>query len=386
MQPIFLSRLWIVLMLGMSLLAPVPAFAQTPEPSTGATELRVQKTFCMAGLGYATMEELKTTLLAEAKRQAAAELFGELISASTTVENLAVTRDQIQLSVAGLIRLQGNPVYVQGPYLAEVCVTIVAYTTREDLLLFDPFLLSKRQCISDAGLTVREIRERAQMEAMTGALVDYDRRLAPLVDTDLTQLLSLLHQVTYLEDDFLPGTDTYCTVVEGYIIPIEIMAYLGVPIVRRPVASPMSPTPTPDPTSTATPVAQSPLSPAAVQTSISTAPPTEKSTIANSRLAVGLQHACMLIRADQVWCWGENRLGQLGDGTTISRTTAVRVVGLPSGIQKIAAGLVQTCALVDAGSILCWGMKGIPDEITPDVIEPVPVAIPSFSETVQALS
>src|SRR5262249_19331821 len=44
-------------------------------------------------------------------------------------------------------------------------------------------------------------------------------------------------------------------------------------------------------------------------------------------LAVGFQHACALIRGGEVYCWGENHDGQLGDGTRVDRASPVRVIG-----------------------------------------------------------
>jgi alpha-tubulin suppressor-like RCC1 family protein len=65
-------------------------------------------------------------------------------------------------------------------------------------------------------------------------------------------------------------------------------------------------------------------------------------------------HTCALIADGSVRCWGYNRLGQLGDGTTTSGHIPVMVKGI-SGVRQIAAGYVHTCALVDGGAIECWG-------------------------------
>ncbi|MCW5838099.1 MAG: hypothetical protein KIS78_37255, partial [Labilithrix sp.] len=44
------------------------------------------------------------------------------------------------------------------------------------------------------------------------------------------------------------------------------------------------------------------------------------------KVAHGGAHACALLANGQVHCWGSNDSGQLGDGTTIARSTPVRVV------------------------------------------------------------
>jgi len=72
-------------------------------------------------------------------------------------------------------------------------------------------------------------------------------------------------------------------------------------------------------------------------------------------IAVGLWHTCALSTAGGVKCWGYNELGQLGDGSTGDKTTPRSVVGLGSGVAAITAGYLHTCALTAAGAVKCWG-------------------------------
>jgi uncharacterized repeat protein (TIGR01451 family) len=73
----------------------------------------------------------------------------------------------------------------------------------------------------------------------------------------------------------------------------------------------------------------------------------------------GAYHTCAL-KGGQVYCWGYNGNGQLGDGTTTQRTTPTLVANGAmgnSGVTAIAVGGYNTCAL-KGGQVYCWGWNG----------------------------
>jgi alpha-tubulin suppressor-like RCC1 family protein len=75
-------------------------------------------------------------------------------------------------------------------------------------------------------------------------------------------------------------------------------------------------------------------------------------------ITCGDAHTCVLLRGGAVMCWGDNRHGQLGHGTDQRTEGAVPVVGLTTGVSAISAGDNHTCALLQAGTVECWGENG----------------------------
>ncbi|MEO5368038.1 MAG: FecR domain-containing protein, partial [Magnetococcus sp. WYHC-3] len=81
------------------------------------------------------------------------------------------------------------------------------------------------------------------------------------------------------------------------------------------------------------------------------------------------------MRSGCVWAWGRNQYGQLGDGTTVNKSTPVQVAGL-SGVTAVAAGKHHTVALKSDGSVWAWGNNRsgqLGDGTRTDHQTPVPV-------------
>jgi alpha-tubulin suppressor-like RCC1 family protein len=69
----------------------------------------------------------------------------------------------------------------------------------------------------------------------------------------------------------------------------------------------------------------------------------------------GWNHTCAVLSGGELDCWGWNFYGQLGDGTKITRSVPSRVAWPTDGIKDIAVGWTHTCAATGLGAVKCWG-------------------------------
>lgn len=65
-------------------------------------------------------------------------------------------------------------------------------------------------------------------------------------------------------------------------------------------------------------------------------------------------HACAILADDSLACWGENRFGQLGDGSRKESPKAFVKPGV-GPVVDVAAGVQHTCAVTKDGAVHCWG-------------------------------
>jgi alpha-tubulin suppressor-like RCC1 family protein len=78
-----------------------------------------------------------------------------------------------------------------------------------------------------------------------------------------------------------------------------------------------------------------------------------------STVSIGGAHTIGLKADGTVWAWGNNASGQLGNGTQDSKTSPIQVTtpGGISGITAIAAGGNHTLALDNLGNVWAWGLN-----------------------------
>lgn len=76
-------------------------------------------------------------------------------------------------------------------------------------------------------------------------------------------------------------------------------------------------------------------------------------------VSAGGRHSCILLAADgSIRCWGRNEHGELGNGTTIDSVKPVDVIGITGALDVKAGGSDDrgfTCAIMADRRMACWG-------------------------------
>lgn len=103
-------------------------------------------------------------------------------------------------------------------------------------------------------------------------------------------------------------------------------------------------------------------------------------------------HTCGVTNLNKLYCWGRNASGQLGNGTSGSGTelsSPTHITGV-SDVKKVVTGSLHTCILTNTGDIYCWGENSsgqvgnndMPnDAITPQLVAK-PTGVTSFKDVI----
>lgn len=75
-----------------------------------------------------------------------------------------------------------------------------------------------------------------------------------------------------------------------------------------------------------------------------------------TEVATGYYHSCAIRESGALVCWGWNGYGQIGDGSTTTRSTPVSSTGMTSSVSDVALGYAHTC-VVRGGAARCFGMN-----------------------------
>jgi cysteine-rich repeat protein len=83
------------------------------------------------------------------------------------------------------------------------------------------------------------------------------------------------------------------------------------------------------------------------------------------QIAAGSEHSCALLDTGSVRCWGRGAAGRLGYGNTEDVGDALDNLPADAGnieiggtVVQVASGNQHTCALLDTGDVRCWGAGG----------------------------
>jgi len=75
-----------------------------------------------------------------------------------------------------------------------------------------------------------------------------------------------------------------------------------------------------------------------------------------SKISVGDYHTLAISVDGKLWSWGDNYVGELGDGTTVNRASPAFINN--SSWQEVSAGLSHSLGLKSDGTLWAWGRNG----------------------------
>ena len=84
------------------------------------------------------------------------------------------------------------------------------------------------------------------------------------------------------------------------------------------------------------------------------------------QIVAGGHHTCALLEGGRVRCWGNGDNGELGYGNAanvgfLNTPASAGDVDVGGTVTQLAAGDYHTCALLDTGSVRCWGIGTLGD-------------------------
>lgn len=97
-------------------------------------------------------------------------------------------------------------------------------------------------------------------------------------------------------------------------------------------------------------------------------------------------HACLIAADGAVYCWGRNTNGQLGIGSFENQTKPRKVLGLPEAVASITLGATHSCAKTVSGAVYCWGAAayvGAGEGVVADTA--LPLAVQGLTGSVRTL-
>ncbi len=109
---------------------------------------------------------------------------------------------------------------------------------------------------------------------------------------------------------------------------------------------------------------------------ISLVPTAVETELRYAAISAGGDHTCAVTGSGELWCWGRNDFGQVGDGSQVNRSLPV-LVPSSSDFAAVTAGQDHTCARTEQGTGYCWGRNDngqLGEGTQTDRSQPVPVS------------
>jgi alpha-tubulin suppressor-like RCC1 family protein len=105
-------------------------------------------------------------------------------------------------------------------------------------------------------------------------------------------------------------------------------------------------------------------------------------------IEAGDDHTCAVTARGKVQCWGYNEYGQLGNQTQESSSIPQQVRDLSGDVVGLAAGWGHTCALTSGGQVWCWGNNEMGQLGTgqKDKVSLEPVMVKALGDTVRQIT
>ncbi|WP_413559941.1 Ig-like domain-containing protein [Bdellovibrio sp. HCB209] len=91
-----------------------------------------------------------------------------------------------------------------------------------------------------------------------------------------------------------------------------------------------------------------------VTTPVATPTATNVTKIEINWTASGHTHACVLNTSNEIYCWGNNQYGYVGDGTQINKIAPTLISGSDS-YTDISVGAQSSCGITSTSTVNCWG-------------------------------
>ena len=93
------------------------------------------------------------------------------------------------------------------------------------------------------------------------------------------------------------------------------------------------------------------------------------------QVAIGIANTCVIDSTHQLFCWGENASGEVGNNTTTDVLTPTKIM---DAVADVSIGQIHACAATIDGHLHCWGANsfgnlGLGNGSVDDVLTPTQV-------------